>query len=117
VGAYSISGGVISGHAPFLSQFRLGGTDKLRGFYYNRFRGSKYYAQQNELRFPIWKMVGGVTFVEFGEATEKHFSRANVSYGFGLRIGIPPDEVSKVRIDYAMTRDQKGLFVDFGHAF
>ena len=115
--ATSLAGGVIFGDAPFLSQFRLGGTDRLRGFYLNRFRGSKYYIQQTELRFPIWDLVSGATFLEFGEATERHFSRANVSYGAGLRIGIPPDRVSKVRIDYAMSRDQKGVFVDFAHAF
>lgn len=115
--ATSLAGGLIFGEAPFLSQFRLGGTDRLRGFYLNRFRGSKYYIQQTELRFPIWDLVSGATFLEFGEATEKHFSRANVSYGLGLRIGIPPDRVSKVRIDYAMSRDQKGVFVDFAHAF
>lgn len=115
--AYSLAGGVIFGDAPFLSQFRLGGTDRLRGFYTNRFRGSKYYLQQTELRFPIWSLVSGASFLEFGEVTERHFGRANVSYGLGLRIGIPPDKVSKVRIDYAMSRDQKGVFVDFAHAF
>ncbi|RZA07791.1 MAG: hypothetical protein EOP11_06705 [Proteobacteria bacterium] len=115
--ATSLAGGVIFGDAPFLSQFKLGGTDRLRGFYNNRFRGSKYYIQQSEIRFPIWDLVSGASFLEFGEATERHFSRANVSYGAGLRIGIPPDKVSKVRIDYAMSRDQQGVFVDFAHAF
>lgn len=115
--AYSLAGGVIFGKAPYLSQFRLGGTDRLRGFFYNRFRGSKYYVEQTELRFPIAGLFSGATFLEFGEVTEKHFSRANVSYGAGIRIGIPPDKLSKFRIDYAMSRDQKGVFVDFGHAF
>jgi outer membrane protein assembly factor BamA len=115
--ASGLAGGVIFGEAPYLSQFRLGGTDRLRGFFYDRFRGSKYYVQQNELRFPILSPFSGATFLEFGEVTEKHFNRAHVSYGLGLRIGIPPDEVSKFRIDYAMSADQKGIFVDFGHAF
>lgn len=115
--ATSLAGGVIFGEAPYLSQFRLGGTDRLRGFFYGRFRGSKYYVQQNELRFPILGIFSGASFLEFGEVTEKHFSRAHVAYGIGLRIGIPPDMVSKMRIDYAMSRDQKGIFVDFGHAF
>ena len=115
--ASGLAGGVIFGRAPYLSQFRLGGTDRLRGFFYDRFRGSKYYVQQNELRFPVLGLVGGATFLEFGEVTEKHFSRAHVSYGVGLRIGIPPDKVAQMRIDYAMSADQKGVFVDFGHAF
>ncbi|RYZ95542.1 MAG: hypothetical protein EOP11_24770, partial [Proteobacteria bacterium] len=59
--ATSLAGGVIFGEAPFLSQFKLGGTDRLRGFYTNRFRGSKYYIQQTEIRFPIWDLVSGAS--------------------------------------------------------
>jgi hypothetical protein len=115
--AHSLAGGIIFGTPTFLNEFRLGGTDRLRGFFYNRFRGSLYYVEQTELRFPIWRWVSGASFLEFGEATEKHFGRAHVSYGGGLRIGLPPDNVSKIRIDYAMSRDQQGVFVDFGHSF
>lgn len=118
--AYSISGGQVFGDPTYLNQFRLGGTDQLRGYYYGRFRGSNYYLEQTELRFPIYKRVGGALFGEFGEVTAREkdkFTRAHVSYGGGLRIGLPPDNVAKIRIDYAIGRDQRGLFVDFGHAF
>ncbi len=118
--AYSVSGGHVFGEPTYLNEFRLGGTDTLRGYYYGRFRGSAYYLEQTELRFPIYKMIGGVLFGEFGEVTAKEkdpFTRAHVSYGGGLRIGLPPDNVAKIRIDYAIGRDQRGLFVDFGHTF
>jgi hypothetical protein len=118
--AHSVAGGQIFGDPTYLNQFRLGGTDRLRGYYYGRFRGSSYYLEQTELRFPIYKLVGGALFGEFGEVTAKErdsFTRAHVSYGGGLRIGLPPDNVAKIRIDYAIGRDQRGLFVDFGHAF
>lgn len=118
--AYSVAGGQIFGDPTYLNQFRLGGTDQLRGYYYGRFRGSNYYLEQTELRFPIFKRISGVMFGEFGEVTGREkdrFSRAHVAYGGGLRIGLPPDNVAKIRIDYAIGRDQRGLFVDFGHAF
>jgi|GEM_PF-2454037 len=118
--AVSISGGQIFGSPTYLNEFRLGGTDQLRGYYYGRFRGSNFYLEQTELRFPVYKLIGGAFFGEFGEVTAKHkdpFTRAHVSYGGGLRIGLPPDNVAKIRIDYAIGRDQRGLFVDFGHAF
>ncbi|MGZ3653201.1 MAG: hypothetical protein ACXWSC_18665, partial [Bdellovibrionota bacterium] len=86
-------------------------------FYHNRFRGSKYYVEQNELRFPIFRIVSGTAFLEFGEATNTDFTRPHRGYGGGLLIGIPPDNVSKIRIDYALSIDQKGITVDFGHAF
>lgn len=118
--AYGLAGGQIFGEPTWLNQFRLGGTDRLRGYYYGRFRGSAYYLTQTELRFPIYKFLSGVTFGEFGEVTAREkdpFTRAHVSYGGGLRIGLPPDNVAKIRIDYAIGRDQRGVFVDFGHAF
>jgi hypothetical protein len=116
--ANSLSGGMIWGATPtFLSEFRIGGSHKLRGFYHNRFRGNKYYVEQNELRFPIYGIFSGTTFLEFGEATNQEFTRPHRGYGGGVLIGIPPDKVSKIRIDYALSNDQKGITVDFGHAF
>lgn len=118
--AHSVSGGQTFGEPTWLNQFRLGGTDRLRGYYYGRFRGSAYYLEQTELRFPIYKLFSGVVFGEFGEVTAREkdkFNRAHVGYGGGLRIGLPPDNVAKIRIDYAIGRDQRGVFVDFGHAF
>ncbi|MGZ3654869.1 MAG: BamA/TamA family outer membrane protein [Bdellovibrionota bacterium] len=116
--ANSLSSGLVYGGTPtFLNQFRIGGSHKLRGFYHNRFRGSKYYVEQNELRFPIFRIVSGTAFLEFGEATNTDFTRPHRGYGGGLLIGIPPDNVSKIRIDYALSIDQKGITVDFGHAF
>lgn len=115
--AHALAGGVIFGEPTYLNQFRLGGTDRLRGYFYNRFRGKRYYVEQSELRFPIAGLFSGASFLEFGEVTDRHFSRAHVAWGGGLRIGLPPDKISKIRIDYAVGRDQRGIFVDFGHAF
>jgi hypothetical protein len=116
--ANSLSGGLIWGGTPtFLSEFRIGGSHKLRGYFHNRFRGNKYYVEQNELRFPIFKIISGTMFLEFGEATNQEFTRPHRGYGGGLLIGVPPDKVSKIRIDYATGNDQKGITVDFGHAF
>lgn len=115
--AHSLNGGIIIGEPTYLNQFRLGGTDRLRGYFYNRFRGKNYYVEQSELRFPVLGAVSGASFLEFGEVTDRRFSRAHVSYGAGIRIGLPPDKISKIRIDYAIARDQRGVFVDFGHAF
>ncbi|MGZ3693727.1 MAG: hypothetical protein ACXWQO_05975 [Bdellovibrionota bacterium] len=115
--ANSISGGMLFGVPTFLYEFRIGGAHKLRGFYHNRFRGSKYYVHQTELRFPIIGAVSGAAFLEFGEAADHHFTRPHVGYGGSIFIGLPPDKISKIRIDYALSNDQHGITVDFGHAF
>jgi outer membrane protein assembly factor BamA len=116
--AYQLAGGVAIGEPSYLGQFRLGGTDRLRGFYENRFRGSKYYLQQTEIRFPIFKAIGGASFLEFGEVSNvPEFKAPSVSYGVGLRVGLPPDYVAKIRLDVAFSKDQQGVFLDFGHPF
>lgn len=115
--AVQLAGGISFGKPTYLYQFRLGGTDRLRGYLENRFRGTQYYIQQTEFRFPIWKMLGGAAFLEFGEATTDRFGRPSESHGIGLRIGLPPDYVSQVRLDLAFGSDQSGVFFDFGHAF
>jgi outer membrane protein assembly factor BamA len=101
----------------YLSQFRLGGTDRLRGYLENRFRGRMFYLQQTELRYPIWRMISFAGFLEFGEATSTNFAIPARSQGIGLRIGLPPNFVTQLRLDLAFAKDQRGVFFDFGHAF
>lgn len=115
--AFQLTGGVTFGLPSYLNEYKLGGTDFLRGYLENRFRGKRFYNQQNEIRFPIYKAVSGVGFMEFGEATNEAFAHPSMSYGTGIRIGLPPDYISKIRIDFAIGRDQRGVFFDFGQAF
>lgn len=98
-------------------KYRLGGTDGLAGYYDNRFRGKKYYLQNTEIRYPIWKLFSGALSLSFGDITDESFTNPKLAYGFGIRIGLPPDWVSKIRIDFLYGRDQYGLFVDFGDTF
>lgn len=109
--------GAVLGPASFFTDFTLGGTDALRGFLKNRFRGNQLYLQQFELRFPIYKALSGVSFVDVGEATRESFGSPHFSYGAGLRFGLPPDEVQKIRVDVGKSHDQFGVFFDFGQAF
>lgn len=115
--AFQLVGGVTFGVPSYLNEYKLGGTDYLRGYLENRFRGKRFYNQQNEMRFPIYKALGGVAFMEFGEASNEAFSHPSMSYGAGVRIGLPPDYISKIRVDFAIGRDQRGVFFDFGQAF
>lgn len=117
VAAFRVMGGYTFGRPSFLFKYRLGGANELPGYYDNRFRGSKYYVQQTEVRFPIWGMLGAAAFVGFGDATDENFTNAKVAYGGGLRIGLPPDYVNKIRIDVGVGRDQWGVFANFGTPF
>ncbi len=117
VAAFRVMGGVSSGDSPFAFRYQLGGANLLRGYLEDRFRGRKYYLQQTELRFPIWRMIGAAAQLGFGDITDGSFTDAKMAYGIGLRIGLPPDWISKIRIDIAWGRDQMGVFANFGQTF
>ncbi len=117
VAAFHILGGMSFQQPSYIYKYRLGGSGTMRGYLDNRFRGSKYYTQQTELRFPIFKLLSGAAFMGFGDATDDTFTNPKLAYGGGIRIGIPPDYVSKIRIDMGFTRDSQGIYADFGQAF
>jgi len=117
IAAFRIQGGHSFGEPSYMYRYRLGGSDTLRGYLDNRFRGKRYYLQQTELRIPIWKMVSGAGFLSFGDATDGTFQSPRMSYGAGIRIGLPPDWVSKLRLDVAWGNDEFGVFADYGQAF
>jgi len=117
VAAVNLTGGYSFGDPSYLFRYNLGGTDKLRGYLYNRFRGKKYYLEQTEVRFPIWDRFSGAVHIGFGDATDSEFESGKLVYGAGLLVGLPPDNVKKFRIDYGTGKDESGVFIDFGYAF
>lgn len=87
------------------------GTNFMRGFRFNRFRGNKIYLAQSEYRFLIWKKyLQGALFLELGETTgyKESFGHFVVDYGGGLRIGFPPKYDTKLRFDFGTGTDLQG---------
>jgi outer membrane protein assembly factor BamA len=106
------------GNPSYMYRYQLGGSEVLRGFYGNRFRGKMLAAAQLEARFPIWAWLSGDLFTDEGEVSDSSLGDdAQVTAGLGLRIALPPSGMMKARIDYAFAKDQQGLYVAFGHAF
>jgi outer membrane protein assembly factor BamA len=117
VAAFRVMGGISDGDVPFVYRYRFGGAEKMRGYLENRFRGSRYYLQQTELRVPIWRMIGGALSLGFGDISDREFTNPKMCYGIGVRIGLPPDWVNQVRVDVGFARDQMGIFAEFGQTF
>lgn len=117
VAAFRLMGGASIGDVPYAFRYQLGGAKLLPGYLENRFRGSRFYLQQTELRFPIWRMIGGAFSLGFGDASDGEFIAPKMAYGVGLRIGLPPDWISKIRVDICFGKDQFGVFADFGQTF
>jgi outer membrane protein assembly factor BamA len=113
--ATRLSGGTLYGTPGYLFRYSLGGAERLRGYYSNRFRGNHYYCTQAEFRFPLYKRFSGVGFLDEGDITDERLNKMLVSYGAGIRFSI--NENVKLRLDYGIAKDQNGLFFTFGEAF
>jgi len=113
--AARIAGGTSLGTPSYLFRYSLGGSNQLRGYYSNRFRGERFYTAQAEFRFPIYGRFSGAGFIDGGDITDDTFGHFHVSYGGGIRFFIR-DNVA-LRLDYGFGKDQNGLFFTFGEAF
>ena len=109
------------GSAPFNMLTELGGPKKMRGYYQGRFRDDNAVLAQAELRFPIYKRLGGV--VQGATAAlgnQRDFIRWNdpkFSYGAGLRFVANRRDHLNVRLDYAIGSDGGNVYFTIGEAF
>ena len=104
------------GTPSYLYRYRLGGGT-LRGYRYSRFKGNTMYSVQEEARFPIWSVVTGSLFVGMGDVTDDTFGKPFHSYGFSIKIGLPPDYVAKVRFDVGFSEEPTNFIMQANHAF
>lgn len=120
--AFRVMGGYISGDVSYGNLFDLGGSNTLRGYEDDQFKGKKMYAATLEYRFPIAKKVQGVVFTDGGStwgidgnqipwyADDDSF---NWSAGVGLRLQTP---IGPIRLDYGHG-DQNKFHFSFGTQF
>ena len=112
---------------PYEQRFYLGGNASLRGYEQQQVgplrnvdgdwipEGGKFRLYANfELRFPIYKIVGGEVFVDVGnlwsEARQVALSDLRTDFGFGLTFKTP---IGPARIDYGIPASPQ---IDFNAA-
>ncbi len=109
------------GDVPIQSMAVLGGTERMRGVYENRYRDKTVLTGQLELRFPIVWIVGGTVFGGMGQVgpTYKSYKIDNFKYGggFGLRLLIDEQTSSVLRFDVSFRKGGHGIFIGFNEAF
>ena len=113
--AARLSGGSSYGNPSYLFRYSLGGAERLRGYYTNRFRGNYFYSAQAEFRFPLYHRFSGVCFVDEGDISDGNLDKVLATYGAGIRFSI--NDNVKLRLDYGIGKDQNGVFFTFGEAF
>ena len=121
--AFNIQAGTILGDVPPYEAFILGGSNSVRGFGDGEVgSGRSYFQATAEYRFPIFKIVGGALFFDYGTtlgsddavpgepSVRRDLPGAGYGYGLGVRIQSP---LGPIRVDYAIN-DDGGNEIQFG---
>lgn len=120
VWALNLGAGYADGDMPLSQRFSMGGSDTLRGYEDDQFRGNSMLKATLEYRFPIIKKVQGVLFTDNGYAWDKrHEDEFDLgliknSFGVGLRINSP---LGPVKLDYGYGEDGGKFHFSFGGQF
>jgi len=109
------------GDVPIQSMALLGGTERMRGIYENRYRDNTLSMAQLELRFPLIWIISGVTFGGMGQVAPNFndFTIDGFKYGYGagLRLLIDEKTSSVLRFDISFRENGHSIFVGFNEAF
>jgi len=102
----------------FLLLPSLGGNNTLRGYPQDRFINNSAIFCNAELRFKLINRLGGIAGLDFGKTWNslKKINFTNWVYSpvFGLRYYM---DNFVVRMDYAISKETSGFYLNFGHIF
>lgn len=109
--AFNLQGGTILGDLPPYEAFTLGGSNSVRGYDEGRLATGRSYVQASvEYRFPVFSVVSGALFFDYGSdlgsstRTAKILNKNGTGYGYGLGVRVQ-SPLGPIRIDYGMSDD------------
>ena len=102
---------------PMLS--RMGGMNRMRGYYQGRYTDNDLITFQVELRQKIWRRIGCVAWVGagnvFSELKKFEWKQTLPNYGLGLRWELK--QRVNVRMDYGFGKNTHGFMLNINEAF
>ncbi|MBW4561358.1 MAG: BamA/TamA family outer membrane protein [Mojavia pulchra JT2-VF2] len=109
--AFNLQGGTVLGDLPPYEAFTLGGSNSVRGYEEGTLTSARSYVQASvEYRFPVFSVVSGALFFDFGSDLGTSTRAAEIlnkngtgyGYGLGVRVQSP---LGPIRIDYGINDD------------
>ncbi len=113
--AFNIQAGTVIGDLPPYEAFVIGGSNSIRGFAEGEVgNGRSYFQATTEYRFPLFKIVGGALFFDYGTVLGtdadvpgepsliRNLPGGGFGYGIGVRVQSP---LGPIRVDYAINDD------------
>jgi len=112
---------LIAGDPPFYDMSMIGGDMINRGYYEGRYRDQNAGQVQIEWRqHAIWRL-GFTLFAGSGEVWHRfnELSLGNYKWtaGAGLRLNLNPGDPTNLRIDFGLSKESTGFYIQFGEAF
>lgn len=111
-----------SGNVPIRQLTNIGSNTYMRGYYEGRYTDKNLLAFQSELRFPVYKRFGMVTFAglgRVGSSLKDVFIPQHLkpSLGAGIRFALSPQEKLHLRVDAGFGNRSNGTYLNMGEAF
>jgi outer membrane protein insertion porin family len=121
---FNVQGGTIFGDLPPYEAFSLGGTTSVRGFDDGALgSGRSYVTASAEYRFPLFSIVGGTLFADYGTDLGTGSSvpgdpaglrgKPGNGFGYGAGVRINTGVLGSLRLDFALN-DKGDSRVQFG---
>jgi outer membrane protein insertion porin family len=112
---FNVQAGTVLGDLPPYEAFVMGGSNSVRGFAEGEVgNGRSYFQASAEYRFPIFRIVGGAMFFDYGTvlgtddnvpgepSIRRELPGSGFGYGVGIRVQSP---LGPIRVDYAINDD------------
>lgn len=110
------------GEVPFYKLAKLGGLERMRGYFEGRFRDKHYLTCQMEYRImPIFWRLGVSLFAAAGqvsaEPNEISLTETKFCGGAGIRYLLNKEEKFNIRLDLGFGKNSSGIYLSASEAF
>ncbi|NMG19217.1 BamA/TamA family outer membrane protein [Brasilonema bromeliae] len=109
--AFNLQAGTVLGDLPPYEAFSLGGSNSVRGYQEGGLGSGRSFVQASlEYRFPVFSVVSGAVFFDFGTdlgsgtRPAEILNKSGTGYGYGLGVRVQ-SPLGPIRIDYGINDD------------